>query len=184
MSRLMSIVLIALLVLLVLPMTACGPSSPEGKTAQIRAGYKIEINSWRAMEKDPPPVEEGAEETEASAEETGDATGDEAGEEAGEEMATGPQTTDIFFDLIIYFRGKKSLEGLTVDITHASASEEAKGTYQVYVETPGIVNGETQQADFLLEDVPFEEGDRFALTLVEGVPEDLGNYREFSEPAP
>ena len=64
--------------------------------------------------------------------------------------------------------------------THA----DQETTYQHYIDTAGMINGDTRQVDFLLEGLEFEEGDAFAVTLAQGVPADLSQYREFSEPAP
>ena len=36
----------------------------------------------------------------------------------------------------------------------------------------------------ILANQEVEDGDAFAVTLASGVPADLGNYPEFSEPAP
>lgn len=187
MSRCMRTVSTLLPFAVFLTMAACGPSSPEGKVAQIRAGYKIELNSWRPKPEEPPP----AMEDEAAAGEDADAAAMEAaaadveGEEGeAEAVEMGPKPTDILLDLVVYFRGRESLPGVTVDITHADASQAPKQTYHHYVETAGILNGETRQASVVLEDVPFEEGDVFSVELVAGIPADLSAYKEFSESSP
>jgi hypothetical protein len=182
-------------VLLVVPLlaaVACAPGSPEEQIAEIRAGYTIELNSWQPVFEEEESAyasslegDEAAPGEEASAgDEAGEAAGDEsgAGEEAvDDEMASAPQPKDILFDLVVYFKGRKSLPGVTVDITHASASQEEKAVYRQYIETPGIVNGETRQADFVLEGLVVQEGDAFAVEVAPGVPADLAAYREFSE---
>lgn len=193
MRRLSSVVLAVLLIVLMLPLTACGPNTPEGKIAKARAGYTVEINSWNPKKEEPPPMEapeamEGG--AEASAITTAEVAveaaeaGEEVAEEMAEEVVAGPQTKSILFDLVIYFRGDKSLPGITIDITHANAGQEEKATYPYYVETPGIINGDTRQHSFVMEDLPFEDGDVFSANVVAGVPQDLSRYREFSEPAP
>lgn len=196
MRRLSSLVLVALLVVLMLPLIACGPSTPEGKVAKARASYTVEINSWNPKKEEPPMADPevvageampGEAEAVAIAEEAAAVVEGEAGEveeEMAEEIIAGPQTTNILFDLVIYFRGDKSLPGITIDITHASAGQEEKSTYRHYVETSGIINGETRQHAFLMEDVPFEDGDVFSANIVSGIPQDLSLYREFSEQAP
>ncbi len=174
---------VVLLVLLLLPLAACGPGTPEEKVAKIRSGYTIELNTWKkvARQEEETAAEEGEPEDEAATAETGE---EGAQEGAPEEEVSGPVPTDVLFDLVVYFRGRESLDGLTVDISHANAAQEEKGVYRQYVEIPGMVNGETRQTDFVLEDLPFEEGDVFAVEVVEGVPEDLAAYPEFSESAP
>ena len=56
--------------------------------------------------------------------------------------------------------------------------------YQQWIDTAGMINGDTRQVDFVLEGMEVEDGEAFAVTLASGVPADLGNYPEFSEPAP
>ncbi len=181
---------------LVVMLAGCGPKSPEAKIAQVRAGYKIELNSWRALKPEPEPepaLEEAAEaaavavaaEAAATATaEAAEASEEGAAEEGMEEAEMGPQPKNVLFDLVVFFRGRKALDGITVDVTHSDANQQEKGVYQQYIETAGMVNGDTRQVDFLLEGLLVEEGDAFAVGLTEGVPADLGKYREFSEPAP
>ena len=170
------------LALLFLAAAACGPASPQEEIAQIRADYTVELNSWRALEPEP-----AMDETAEMTDETEDAAG-EAGEEADEyaepEMAAGPQPADVLFDLVVYFKGRKALDGITIDVTHADAAQEEKAVYHYYVETAGIVSGETRQVDFVIEGIELEDGDAFAIAVVPGIPADRGAYREFSGSAP
>lgn len=167
---------------LLLLAAACGPGSPEEEIAQIRASYTVELNSWRTLEPEPaePPMDEMADETEEAADEAGE----ETDEFAVDETATGPQPKDVLFDLVVYFKGRKALAGITIDVTHADAAKTEKAVYHHYIETAGIVNGETRQVDFVLAGLEVEEGDGFAVTVAPGVPADRSEYREFSEPAP
>lgn len=183
---------------LVMTVVGCGPQSPEAKIAQIRDGYTIELNTWHTQEPPTEPlaieeaVAEAAEaaavamsaEAAATAGEAATAEESAEGEEMEENMESGPQPKNVLFDLVVYFRGRKALEGITVDVTHSDDAQQEKAVYQQYIETAGMVNGDTRQVDFLLEDLMVEDGDAFAVTLASGVPADLGNYREFSEPAP
>ena len=185
-SPVVAVAAAAALLVLLLPLAACAPGSPEEKVAATRAEYKIELNSWRAKKPAEPAAAEVPEEgAVAEASEAAAAAVTEGGEEGGEgseeEVATGPMPTDILFDLVVYFKGRKSLAGITVDITHAAASQEEKAVIHHYIETAGIVSGETRQVDFVLEGLEFEEGDVFAVEVAPGVPADLSNYREFSE---
>lgn len=189
MNRVLSpIVPAVLLAVPLLAAVACSPGSPEEQIAQIRAEYTIELNSWQPVFEEEEALDESSAEGDVAApDEPGEAAGEEAGEageEAGEKTASGPQPKDILFDLVIYFKGRKSLPGITVDVTHAGASQEEKAVYRQYIETPGIVSGETRQADFVLEDLVVEEGDVFAIEVVPGIPADLSQYREFSETGP
>ena len=182
----------ALLVGLVLMVTACAPGSPEEKVAEIRSNYTVELNSWRVLEPEPAEMpaegEDIAEGEEAPAEDT--ATEDTAGEgeEAAAEGEEGmdamadaePRTDAVLFDLVVYFRGNEGLPGVTVDITQAGADQQEKAVYHHFIDTEGIVNGDTRQEAFELEGVEFAEGDVFAVSLKPGIPADISEYREFS----
>ena len=188
------------LLLIATALVACGPSSPEDRVAAIRAEYTIELNSWRMLEKEPAAAtigdedeaEEGAtaegdaaEDTaaESGAAEIGDA---DAGSGEGNEAAAAPASpgTDVEFDLVIYFRGRESLPGITVDITQADSSEQEKAVYRRFVDTAGIVKGETRQAAFVIEGLEIAEGDIFAASVKPGIPADLAAYQEFSDASP
>lgn len=169
----------ALATLLLAAIAGCAPSSPEQEIAEIRSGYQVELNSWRALQPEPvePALDETAEAAEGAAAAAADAAADVVDEE---EIETGPQQVDVLFDLVVFFRGRKSLDGITVDVTQADASKAEKAVYRQYIEVAGMVNGETRQVDFVLEGLELEEGDGFAVELVPGVPADLSEYREFS----
>ncbi len=185
---------IALLALALLLAAGCDSGTPEEKIAKVRAQYKVELNSWSAQ--DPPQaepaMEEEAGEAAAEASETAAVAAEAAAEEGGEaeegamdeEEVTGPQPKNVLFDLVVYFRGRKALKGITVDVTHADSAQQEKAIYQQWIDTAGMINGDTRQVDFVLEGMEVEDGDAFAVTLASGVPADLGNYPEFSEPAP
>ncbi len=193
-----SVLPFALLAFALLLTAGCDTGTPEEKIAKIRAQYKVELNSWSAQ--DPPQAEspmeesagdEGAEAVAvaAAAAEAGAAAAAEAAEEAeegamDEEEMSGPQPKNVLFDLVVYFRGRKALEGITVDVTHADSAQQEKAVYQQWLDTAGMINGDTRQMDFMLEGMEVEDGDAFAVTLASGVPADLGNYAECSEPAP
>jgi len=97
----------------------CWGSSPEEVIAQIRAEYTIELNSWSA---DSPPggmaSNKASEVTSAVAGEAAavsaeaSAVAEAASEESTgydeEEMVSGPQPTDVLFDLVVFFRGRRS----------------------------------------------------------------------------
>lgn len=180
----------------------CGPQSPEERVAAARAQYIVDLKGWMPQEPEPVDVmeealiQEGeaiAEAAEASAmaaEATAEAVEEyaeegEEGIEEGVEEETGPRTVDVLFDIIVRFNGSgTSLPGITAEVIHSDPLDEEKATYRAYIDTAGMAKGESRQLDFVLEGLEVEEGDGFAVDLVEGVPADLGEYREFSEPSP
>lgn len=161
----------------------------EEQIAEARAQYTVTLEDvWI---EDEVPVEDdqdsGAAEAVAVAEEA--AVGEEAvdSEEAaeGEEdeiASSGPRSQNVLFELVVLFRGRKALDGITVDITHVDEFEEEKNTHLQYIDTAGMTSGETRQVDFELEGLMVEDGDAFSVTLSSGIPADLSNYREFAEP--
>ena len=167
----------------------------EEQVAIARAQYTITLSDVSEDGPDDPPsapenagatmMAEAAESTMEAGEEAAEGEEGGEGEGEGEEMENeGPRSTNVLFDLVVHFRGKKALDGITVDVTHADEFEDEKGVYQQYIETAGMINGETRQVDFTLEGMTVEDGDAFSVTLASGVPADLSNYPEFSEPAP
>lgn len=89
---------------------------------------------------------------------------------------------DVLFDVILLFRGRNTLPGLTLDVTHADAGENEKAIYRHYVDTTGMVKGDSKQVAFTLEDLPFEDGDVFSVGVRQTVPEaERAEYREFAE---
>ncbi len=172
--------------------TGCLSKSDEEYVAQLRAEYVVELNNWTVVNshnngQDGGQASASMREESATATATASATAAPAAEEEeiyDEDAGQGPEPRDVLFDLVVLFRGRKSLPGITVDISHKQSNEEEKEKYQVYVETDGMVNGETQQVETVLEGLVLEDDDDFSVDLVEGVPADLSKYREFSELTP
>ena len=178
---------------LILSAPGCPSTSPEEQIVKIRDGYTIELNSWSAQEPEEAAVEEMAEAAEAATAVAASAAAVASEEGAAEEempmdeeeVESGPQPKNILFDLVVLFRGRKALNDITVDVTHADADQQKKAVYQQWIDTAGMGNGETRQVDFVLEGLEVEEGDAFSVLLREVVPpEERGKYREFSEPTP
>ncbi len=198
-------VLLGSIILLVLVgLVACTPSSPEERVAEARSKYRVTLNTFFAQQ---PEVEEMTDEMTGGAmdEMTMDematdvaasasaAAGDEAaaadeaapmdGEEGmDEELDMGPQPTNMLFDLVVLFEGTDPLDGLTLDISQADPFEAEKATFRHYIDLGPMVKSETRQVSFELEIMDYEEGDLFSVNLREYVaPEDRSAYREFVE---
>ena len=192
-----SIALFAALSLLLVLLVACQPGSPEERVLAERARYTVELNSWYAEVENAPveetvevPVGEEGAEGQAPADDA-EAAGDEAenaAEEIAEEdtedadvvVAAGPQLHTIVFDLLVLYNGRDPLPGLTVEVTHAGADGEEKGSWLEYLEMPDITKGVSKQVGFQRAGVLFEEGDVFAVLVEPNVPADVrSEYREF-----
>lgn len=187
----------SVVLLVLVGLVACTPSSPEERVADARSKYRVTLNSFFAQQ---PAVEEMADEvgedamvagedaeatSEAAAEDLAmdGEEGMEDGEEGmEEEVDMGPQPTTILFDLVVLFEGNDPLDGLTLDISQADPFEAEKATFRHYVELGSMVKSETRQVSFELEVPEYEEGDLFSVNLREYVaPEDRSAYREFVE---
>ena len=189
---------IAALVVLVV---GCRPQTYEEQVTETRAQYTVELNSWNLEIYEPEPLEareEGevageavAMAAEAVAAEASAEAAEEAEEGTEEEMeeeieASGPRSADVLFDLIVRFGGEgPALPGITADIVHSDPFDEEKNRYPQWIETSGMVGGDTRQVNFVLEGIEFEDGDEFSVEFNEFVPpEERGEYREFSQPPP
>lgn len=182
---------LALIAVALVALTACAPKTVD----QIRAQYSVELNAWMPLAPPAPeePMMDEAMEGEMGEAMEADAMEDEAmagegmeGEGADgmmEEAApAGPTPRDIQFDVVVRFSGQEPLPGVTIDITHADASEQQKGVYRHYVETTNFLPGEPFQETFKIEGVPFEDGDVFSASIRPVVPEaEKGEYREYAD---
>lgn len=186
---------------LVLLVAACEPKSPEEQIAEARMHYTVELLGWTPQDLEPEPVDamgedEGASEAGMTAEASSMAAeasamaaeADEASAGEGEEdmeEETGPRSVNVLFDILVRFDGAgASLPGITAEVVHTDPLDEEKKIYLQWIDTAGMVDGETRQVDFVLEDVEMEEGDAFAVGLTAGIPAELDAYREFSQPTP
>ncbi|NND71298.1 MAG: hypothetical protein HKN43_06945 [Rhodothermales bacterium] len=176
----------------VLTIVGCNIKSTQEQVAAARAQYTVTLNDVTAAEELEPELENeaGLAESAAEAAEIASATEEAAaeGEETDEGAMgmedEGPQSTNVLFDILVSFQGKNPLDGITVDVTHVDEDEEEKGVYLQFVDTAGMLDGETRQVDFELEGVAVEDGDAFSVTLASGVPANAGDYREFSQASP
>lgn len=186
-SRLPLASLLILLPLMLL-VASCAPKDPVERVNQARAKYQVRLNSWLVK---PAPIVEVPEnegdtgeaamaESAAVAEEVA-AEGEEIAEEVME-VETGPTSTDVIFDLLVLFEGNDPLPGVTVEVIHDGAGGATKESRLQWIETGGLVRGDTRQVTIELEGWALEEGDSFGVSLRSVVPaEDRSQYREFAE---
>lgn len=191
---------LAALIVSCLVLVGCPAGSPEEQVAAKRALYTVELNSWYAEAESEPvdeTVEIPVEGEEAAAEDDAgqvmdvdeadepNAADEIAAEDEGEgpdvTVAAGPELHTIVFDLLVLYDGRdEPLPGLTVEVTHAGADGQEKGSWLQYLEMPNIAKGVSKQVGFQREGVVFEEGDVFAVNVNKNVPADLrSEYREF-----
>lgn len=171
-------------------MTACTPQDPVERVTEIRGQYRIELNAWL-----PQNVDGGSDEGEAGLDsetefgsEVGIATDLENGDE-GTETDDGADglddegmsaSTDILFDLVVYLGGKEALPGVTIDVIHADPFKKEKLVFKEWLDTNGMVKGETRQVSFVTSIDDFVDGDVFSVVVRSIVPpSELGDYREY-----
>jgi hypothetical protein len=170
-------------------LAACGgaPDDPAERVAEARAGYSARLNSYAV---DQVPLE-GGELLTDPAPEGGEGIGDQAAPEgavseavATETMVEVPLRQDVILDILVSRRGHDALPGITVDVSQVDAQENEKASWKVYLDTSDLSRGPGVQMVHRLEDVDFEEGDRFFVEVRHPIPAaERGEYREFQEPA-
>lgn len=176
-----------------LGLAACEPLPPEEQVAELRGDYTAELNSFNVRET--PMVEESGMEVGDETEMTDLDTADEAGaaaepaiepaiegEEVVEEM---PMRQDVMLDIVLYKQsGDERLPGLTLDVSQVDAQENDKASYRIWVDTSRLNKGSRRAVSYVLEDVDFEEGDKFAVEVRPNVPPEVRDqYQEFADAA-
>lgn len=176
-----------------LGLAACEPLPPEEQVAELRGDYTAELNSFNVRET--PMVEESGMEVGDETEMTDLDTADEAGaaaepaiepaiegEEVVEEM---PMRQDVMLDIVLYKQsGDERLPGLTLDVSQVDAEENDKASYRIWVDTSRLNKGSRRAVSYVLEDVDFEEGDKFAVEVRPNVPPEVRDqYQEFADAA-
>jgi hypothetical protein len=179
-------------VLAVLPLlilVGCAQKSPEEVVAETRTEYFLEPTGMLVQEPETASEDLLAEDA-AEAEQGDEPAAAEAAaaaeeDEAAAEEAEGPRTVRVMFDVVVRFDGRKSLPGITIDISHRDPFEKEKARYQQWIETPGMSRGDARQLSFEKEISNYETGDQFAIEFRPFIPpEERGDYREFTEASP
>jgi hypothetical protein len=141
-----------------------------------------------APEPEPPVAESavGAAAETVAAPEAGVEAGIESGvEEDGKGLvAPAEVTSDVVLDIVVRHDSREKLPGITVEVELADGARREKEHYRVWIDTPRIERGPGAQVSYVLEDVPYVEGDAFFVEVRSPVPAaERGLYREFSAPA-
>lgn len=160
--------------LVVLLLIGCTPSSPEEQVASTRAQYTAELVSWRLEQ-----IPEATSEDEAGDE--GDAAeGEGDAIEVPDHLASN-LINNVYLDILVSTTANDVLGTLTVDITHAAATQAEKAVYRFPLDVSGVVKGSGEQITATLEAVEnFEEGDLFSVEIRGSVPEgERAEYPEF-----
>ena len=148
-------------IVLLMAALGCGPRlSSEQEVEQRRAQYTASLKSLTVEQA--PVIGEPA----------GDANG-----------ATAPAPvvrTDAILDIVISTDCEEPLPGVTIDVEHLDAARRAKGRSTFWVDTATLSRGQSAQVEHVLEDVVWETGDAFAVSVRTPISEsERAEYREF-----
>ena len=92
--------------------------------------------------------------------------------------------TDAILDVMVTTTSDEPLPGVTIDVEHFDASRRAKSRSTVWVDTSRLSNGQSTQVSHVLENVAWDTGDTFTVSVRTPIPEaERADYREFGVPA-
>lgn len=192
----------AIVGLLAAVFAGCTAEMDAEDVADARRNYHVELQNFIVLDEEEPAggmeMDTGSETDLGEAGEevagAGEAEDAEAGEE-GDVAAVGidpvprPERvsvgtggdSEVLLDIVLRHTGATTLEGLTIDITHADAERREKNQWHVWVETTDLTRGGRKQFSHTLTGVDYEPGDGFHVGLRENVPpEEYSEYREFT----
>jgi hypothetical protein len=160
-------------------LAACAQRTPEERVESVRAQTSVELLSFAVSQT---PVEGTTEEAEAAAEEAAEDAAEEPSAEESVEtgIAPVPVRTDVILDLLVSTDSDPPLPGITVEYEHVDGSQAVKDRRRLWIDTPNLVRGVGAQVSLVVEDVDYQEGDGFSVTVRTPVPEtERAEYREF-----
>lgn len=164
---------------------ACAQQTHEERVAEMRSRYTAELKNFIVREEPEAGMgvagEEMAMEGEAMDEgEAGEAAG-ETGDEMAAEEAMVPVTQKVLLDVLVRNENQENLPWLTLDVEQVDADEATKGEWRIYVDTSTIGRGPGTSVTHTLEDIDYQAGDGFTVSVRHPVPEaERGDYPEFS----
>ena len=93
-----------------------------------------------------------------------------------------PALSDVILDVLVSTEARETLAGLTIELEHVDASLAVKGTRRMWIDVSGIQRGAAGQLSLVAEDVPYEDGDAFAVSVRSPIPvAERGEYQEFAD---
>jgi len=193
MAPLRSVRLVLSLCLLAL-LVGCAQKSPEQRVAEARAKYTVDISACvpQAPAEAQAAPDEGTTDDDASSADLQTEEGEQAQKEEvtdATEMADepleppAPAVTTILCDVLVRYDGHDPLPGVTLDLSHVGADGTTKTSFREYVETAGLMRGDTRQVALTLEVPDFHEGDQISLDPIRAdIPAaERSEYREYAE---
>jgi hypothetical protein len=183
-----------LLLLPTLGVLACTQLGPEDRVEQARAQYTVQLTSFAVHDQPQlPPVADEADGAESAA---ADGTESPAAEAATvqvetpgdvpEEAVAVPTMTSVVLDILVTTEGDERLPGLSVELEQVGTDGTVKMERLLWLDVSQVVRGSGAQVTQVVEDIDYQEGDGFAVSIRSPVPPgERAAYREFqsSEPA-
>jgi hypothetical protein len=156
----------------------CAQLSPEESVELRRSQYNVQLTSF-AVDDQPQvaPVDTAEAELEAAA--PPPAVGEE--ETLAEPEVVVMTTTQAVLDILVTTEADEGLPGLTVELEQIGANGAVKMQRQLWLDVSRVVRGSGAQITHVVEDVDYEEGDGFAVSIRSPVPPgERDVYREFA----
>jgi predicted PhzF superfamily epimerase YddE/YHI9 len=159
----------------------CAQLSTEESVELRRSQYNVQLTSF-AVDDQPQvaPVEmTDTAQAELEAAATPPAVGEE--ETPAEPEAVVMTTTQAVLDILVTTEADEGLPGLTVELEQVGANGAVKMERQLWLDVSRVVRGSGAQITHVVEDVDYEEGDGFAVSIRSPVPPgERDVYREFA----
>lgn len=171
----LAVITMSALALCALVLGACQQLTPEQQVEKLRSQFSVQASPFSIRET-PLEVDEPTEDDE-------DAENADDGEiDLDAIVLDAPVKKDVLIDVLIGTESSgEVLPGLTLDIDHVDSSRELKERYLYWVDTSKVLKGSNTQVTIVIEDVDYEEGDAFSVSVRSAVPaEERSGYREFS----
>jgi hypothetical protein len=161
-----------------LSIAGCSRPSGDDRIESLRSQYDVRLTSFAVDDQPAPP--EAAAEAETGATEAPD------GEPGGEALeAPVPTRTQVVLDILVTTEADEGLPGLSVELEQVGADGAVKMERTLWLDVSRVVRGSGQQITQVVEDVDYQEGDAFAVSIRSPVPPgERAAYPEFGAAAP
>lgn len=161
----------------------CAQPSPEQRVEALRAQYDVQLTSFAVhdqpqaapLEGDLAAAQPGEEA--APAEAAAPAAPDDAAAAVPEAV---PTVTQLVLDILVTTEADEGLPGLTVELEQVGQDGKVKMQRALWLDVSQVRRGSGAQITHVVEDVEYQEGDAFAVSIRSPVPPaERAAYSEF-----
>jgi hypothetical protein len=172
--------LILLILGLLLASGACQKLSPEEKVEKTRSQFSVQASPFSIRETPLSPPEDQEDLDEAIDERAGGVADETEETDDGYSDDQPLVRKDVLIDVLVGTESSEPLPGLTLDVDHVDADRQLKRRYLYWIDTSSVIKGSNIQVTVVIEDVDYQEGDAFSVSIRSPVPADeRSGYREF-----